>query len=92
MASLHMRINAHPWLQLSAHFSNVIFELIAATRGICYAPLRLKPTLNGIKLGQADPPRQPLRRGRQNRTDKQHLPTLVLILPSPNSYYVNIHP
>ena len=44
------------WLQLSAHFSNVIFELIAATRGICYAPLRLKPTLNGIKLLSDTPP------------------------------------
>ena len=65
-------------------------ELIAATRGICVVTLRLKPTLDGIKLGQADPPRQPVRRGRQNRTDKQHLPTIVLILPSPNSYYVNI--
>ena len=44
------------WLQLSAHFSNVIFELIAATRGICCAPLRLKPTLNGIKLLSGTPP------------------------------------
>ena len=44
------------WLQLSAHFSNVIFELIAATRGICCAPLRLKPTLNGIKLLSDTPP------------------------------------
>lgn len=82
------------WSQPSAH-SRMPYrhlELIAATRGICcnYSS-QAETYIRWNQIGVRPIPHvSPVGRGRQNRTDKQHLPIIVLILPSPNSYYVNI--
>ena len=82
------------WAQPSPH-SRMPYrhlELIAATRGICcnYSS-QAETYIRWNQIGVRPIPHViPVGRGRQNRTDKQHLPIIVLILPSPNSYYVNI--